>query len=313
MRVKNLRALLRYNFGIVWGHTPWLLIIPVAASMLVLFWNMAMASMFTPSKVAQTTEGLAPILAAFLCAHLLGVEYRFRIGEITFAKPFAGRRILYLRLLAVYLLVAFLVAVMLFVYAKGIGTEFSTTEVVLAGVPSVLFLSMLSLMLATLTRQPMVGVAVAGLYWAADLYGGVEFHPLLSLQGYAAFLRAEELAASWKLSKGILLALGLLLYLVNVRLVGRPEGIRSRAKMARNAGLLAVVAALYLYTGALAKVAYGLRHDHQWPNQARVWYRERFRVYGSLPVAPLLGPGFTHYLGPLTGDPEDRGRGTPTR
>ena len=137
MRVKNLRALLRYNFGIVWGHTPWLLIIPVAASMLVLFWNMAMASMFTPSKVAQTTEGLAPILAAFLCAHLLGVEYRFRIGEITFAAvcraadplPAPARRLpaggvpgrghaLRLR--------------------QGDRHRVLSTEVVLAGVPSVL-------------------------------------------------------------------------------------------------------------------------------------------------------------------------------
>lgn len=306
MKAKNLRALLRYNFGIVWGHTPWLLIIPVAASMLVLFWNMAMASMFNASKAAQTVESLAPILSAFLCAHVLSVEYRYRISEITFSKPLSGRRILYLRLLAVYLLVAFLMAVMLFVYAFGIGTPFSVRDTVLAGIPSVLFLSMLSLMLSILLRQPMVGVALAAVYWLADAYGGVELHPLLSLQGYAAFLRGEELAGSWAIGKGILLALGIILYAVNVRLVGRPEGVRTRAKTVRNAAILVGVACLYLYTGALAKVAYGLSHEQEWPNRARAWYRDRFHIYGALPVVRLLGRNFAEYVGPLrNGDPDD--------
>lgn len=313
MKMTNLRALLRYNFAIVWGHTPWLVAIPVAASMLVLFWRMALASMFAPSQAAQTTESVAPILAAFLCAHLLGVEYRHHIEEITFSKPYAGRRIVYLRLLAVYVLIAFLVAVMLFVYAKGMGASFPVAGVVLAGIPSIFFLSMLSLMVATLFRQPAVGILAAGLYWAADAYGNVELHPLLSLQGYAAFLRMDDLSAWWLPGKLLLLALGVALYLVNVRLIGRPQGIRTRAKSVRNAAILLAAAFLYLYTGALSKIAYGLQHEREWPNQARVWYRERFQIYGSIPAARIVGASFADYVGSYGGTSEDEsGRGVAT-
>ncbi len=299
MNVTNLRALIRYNFSIVWGHTPWLIVVPVAAGMLVLFWNMALASVFTPAQAALTTECLAPALAAFLSAHLLGVEYRQRAGEITFSKPFAAGRILMLRLLAGYLLIAAMVAVMLFVYARGIGTEFPMQGVILAGIPSVLFLSMLSLTVATLFRQPAMGLMVAGLTWAVDAYGGVQIHPVLSLQGYAGWLANPDggLADGWRLGKAILLALAGLLYVANLRLIGRPEGVRTRRKALRNAAVLVGLLLLYLYTGAMAKVALGKRYEAGQPARARIWYREQFGFYGALPVARLVGRDFADYIG----------------
>lgn len=299
MKLKNLRALLRYNFQIVMGHTYWLMVVPIAATMLVLFMHMALKSLFIHkfSMASKTVELLAPILAAYLCTHVLGPEYRYRITELTFSKPYAANRIVLLRILAVFLMVSFLMGILLGIFRRGIYPGLPVWNIVKAAFPSMLFLSMLGLTVATLFRQPTVGLAFAGIYWGLDAYQGLQLHPLLSLQAYAGHLADHDLAWSWRFSKGLLLALGGLLYVLNSRLMVRPEGPRNWRTTGRSIAILGEILLAYLVTGAACKVAYGARQESQHPTLARLWYRQQFKVYGSLPVARLFGRPFTLYLG----------------
>lgn len=299
VKLKNLRALLGYNFRIVIGHTHWLIVVPIAATMLVLFMHMALKSLFTEkfSVASKTVELLAPILATYLCTHILGAEYRYRITELTFSKPYAAHRIVLLRILAVFLMVSFLMGVLLEVFRRGIYPGLPVWGIVKAAFPSTLFLSMLGLTVATLFRQPTVGLAFAGIYWGLDVYQGLRLHPLLSLQAYAGHLADNDLAWNWPLSKWLLLGLGALLYGINSRLMVRPEGPRNWRTTGRSVAILAGILLAYLVTGAACKVIYGIRHESQRPTLARLWYRQQFQVYGSLPVARLFGRPFALYLG----------------
>jgi len=308
--ILNFRRLLRYNFRIVLGHTYWLIIIPIAGSQIVMFWNVYLATLFTPGKAAWTTELVAPLMAAFLCAYVLAAEYRHRVGEITFCKPFAAGRILLLRLLAVYAFVGALTALALFVYTKHPAMpDLDLPTLVKAGLPSTFFLSFLAMTMATLFRQPVVGFLSAALYLALDGYAalkGVSFNPLLTLHSAADHFARQPFGELWVLSKWILLGLSAGLYLLNARLMARPEGPRNLRALARNVGLLVFLLVLYLGGGAWYKVWYGIhRIEPQSPKLARFWYREQFRIYGRLPVARLLGPAFPRYLGVLAATSEE--------
>jgi len=160
---------------------------------------------------------------------------------------------------------------------------------------------------ATLFRQPTVGLAFAGIYWGLDVYQGLRLHPLLSLQTYAGYLADNDLARNWPLSKGLLLGLGVLLYGLNSRLMVRPEGPRNWRTTGRSIALLAGILLAYLVTGAACKVAYGVRQESQHPTLARLWYRQQFQVYGSLPVARLFGRPFALYLGRRGRSPQEGG------
>lgn len=291
----NLRRLWRYNLRIVLGQTYWLLVIPIAVSQLVLFWHMAMAVTFKPVTAARTAELLAPALGAFLCAYVLGPEYQLT-GEITFCKPFAVHRLLLLRLFSVWLFVGLLLATMFAGYYFGLG-PFPVGITILAAVPSVLFLSLLSLTVATLFRSPGAGLAVAGAYWALDLLGGAGFHPLLTLHGWAERLADKNFSEWWKTSKLCLLGLSLLLYFINGRLMTRPQVPRRRWRTAAKTIGATLVLGLYLYTGAAYKIVVGLREEQTNPLQAWLWYRTQFSMYGPLPVPYLFGPAFGHYIG----------------
>lgn len=315
--ILSFSRLLRYNFRIVLGHTYWLIILPIAGSQIVMFWNVYLATLFTPGKAAWTTELVAPLMAAFLCSYVLATEYRHRVGEITFCKPFAAGRILILRLLGIYAFVGVLTALTLWVYTHHPAMpDLDIPTLVKAGLPSTFFLSFLAMTMATLFRQPVVGFLSAALYLALDGYAafrGVSFNPLLSLHTAADHFARQPFGELWVLSKWILLGLSAGLYLLNARLMARPEGPRHLRALARSVGLLMALLFCYLGGGAWYKVWYGIhRIEAHSPKLARFWYREQFRIYGRLPVARLLGPAFPRYLGLLaTPSDEERSSGLP--
>lgn len=131
----NLRTLFRYNARVLLANSYWLLIIPVVASQLVIFWHMAIASLVTPATVARTCELVIPLLGAFLAAHALAPEQRYRVDEITFARPVPFTRTIILRLLALYSLLVILAVLMMYVYRAGLKIDVELGDVLLAGVP----------------------------------------------------------------------------------------------------------------------------------------------------------------------------------
>ena len=78
--------LLRYNFRVLMFRNWWLLVFPIAASQLVVFWNL-ITLRFEESLPAYSMEMVSPLLAAFLCAHVLSAEYRSGVGAILASKP----------------------------------------------------------------------------------------------------------------------------------------------------------------------------------------------------------------------------------
>src|SRR5437763_372179 len=97
-------TLLRYNFRILMHHNWWLLVIPLAASQLSIFFTLV-TQRFAPTLPVSTVETTSPLLAAFLCAHLLAAEYRSGIGGVLASKPVDIGKVVLLRLIIVMLLV----------------------------------------------------------------------------------------------------------------------------------------------------------------------------------------------------------------
>ncbi len=294
--------LLRYNVRIVVLNSYWLFVVPLVASQLIIFWHMAMESLNkgTAVFVAQTTELVAPIFAAFLCAQVLAPEYRYRLDDLVFSRPIAFTRTVVARLLTMYLFLAFLIAVMLFVYRVGLKAEYDLRTVVLAGLPSVLFLSLLSLAVAAIWHSPTAGTAVAGAVWAADLLVGAQANPLLNLHSYSVALTEETTDAPvWLVSKALLSVGALILALIASRAVGRPAGPlkwRNVAKVAVGVGLVATV---YIASGAVYKVQRleAMEADPALLMDVRRAHQLAFEVYNRLPVAYLFGPAYANYIG----------------
>lgn len=294
--------LLRYNVRIVVLNSYWLFVVPLVASQLIIFWHMAMESLHKGSAVfvAQTTELVAPIFAAFLCAQVLAPEYRYRLDDLVFSRPIAFARTVVARLLTMYLFLALLIAVMLFVYRVGLKAEYDLRTVVLAGLPSVLFLSLLSLAVAAIWHSPTAGTAVAGSLWAADLLVGAQANPLLNLHSYSVALAEETTDAPlWLVSKALLSVGAVILALIASRAVGRPAGPlkwRSVAKVAVGVGL---VVAVYIASGAVYKVQRleAMEADPELLTDVRRAHQMAFEVYNRLPVAYLFGPAYANYIG----------------
>lgn len=302
------RAQFQYNVRILLANSYWLLIIPLVASQLVIFWHMAVASMLPPGTVARSCELVIPLLAAFLCAHVVASEHRYRVDELVFVRPRHVLLTIVMRFLALYGIAAILAAMMLYVYKAGLKKEFNTGLVLLAGVPSMLFLSMLSMAFSAAWRTPAAGVGVALVYWAADATRGAVLNPLLTLQGYAIALDAASTdqpprLADWAVSKGLLLLLAAIAAWAGFRCLGRPASPRRwRAAVRVSAGALAF-AALYLVTGAFWQLNVAQKAARGNPDQARIIYQRAFSGYGPLPVAFLFGPAFVHYVGYPALDP----------
>lgn len=296
----NLRTLFRYNARVLLANSYWLLIIPVVASQLVIFWHMAIASLVTPATVARTCELVIPLLGAFLAAHALAPEQRYRVDEITFARPVPFTRTIILRLLALYSLLVILAVLMMYVYRAGLKIDVELGDVLLAGVPSVLFLSMLSLAFAAAWRSPALGIGAALLYWIADAWKGSALNPLMSLYGYATWLqheKPEDERLEWVASKAILTVLALVLIFVVTRGLQRPASPRRWQSILRLAVGVLVVAAAYFTSGAVWQYQKAARVAASDPQGAREAYRATFAQYGPIPAAYLFGQAFAQYVG----------------
>ena len=283
-----------YNVRILLGNTYWLVVTPVAAIQLILFWNMATATLFSVARAAQTVELLAPILAAFLCAHALAPE-QDGVGELVFVRPVSVERVLALRLAVIFAFVFAALTPAFVIYAIGID-GFPLAVTLLAAIPSMLMLSVLAMALASAARNPMLGFAGAGAFWALDLVIGGYFNPLVSLHGFADYVAGRPMSEQWVVSKLVLLALAALIYAWQRRMLGRPAGPRRWISAVRAGVTVGLLLLVYVSSGAAYKVAYGIAHERDLGARARLWYQQQFRGYGPIPVPWMFGPAFALYV-----------------
>jgi tetratricopeptide (TPR) repeat protein len=293
-RERKRQGLWAYNARILLGNTYWLVVVPVAATQIVLFWAMATVALRSASRATQTIEMLAPLLAAFLCSHALAPE-EDRVGELVFIRPVSVERVLLLRLSLIFGFVLVLLAPAFAILAHQ--TEgFSPIMTAAATAPSVIMLSMVAMVAASLARNPMLGFAAAAGYWALDVALGGYFNPLVTLHGYADSLAVEAMSELWPLNKVTLLAIGALLYVLNRRLLTRPPAPRRWMAAVRAGVVVVLLLVAYIASGAVYKVTYGMRHEGELGRHARTWYQQQFRGYGPLPVAWVFGPAFVRYV-----------------
>jgi tetratricopeptide (TPR) repeat protein len=283
-----------YNVRILIGNTYWLIVTPIAATQLVLFWNMATATLFSPTRAAQTIELLCPILCAFLCAHALAPE-QDGVGELVFVRPLSLEKVLLLRLVVIFAFVFAVVSPAFIIYKVGIA-DFPLGLTILAAVPSMLLMSALAMGLASATRRPIVGLGGAGAFWVLDMTKGRYFNPLASLHGFSDYLAAQPMAEQWVAGKLVLIGMAAVIYMLLRRRLGRPASPRRWMSVVRSAALAVVLLLVYVTSGAAYKVAYGIGHERELANRSRLWYQLQFRGYGPLPVAWMFGPAFPLYV-----------------
>jgi len=288
------RTLWAYNLRILLGNSYWLIVTPIAITMLTFGWNLATVGLSEPADAARTLELLAPILGALLCAYTVAPEHA-GVGELVFVRPISLEKLLVLRLVAIFAFVLFLLLPPLFVY-RMLVDGFAAGPTVLAAFVSTLFLSSLALAVAGATRLPLAGVGAASAFWVLDLALGTAMSPLFTLHGYADHLANTPLSDLWSYGKLLLLVLAVLLYLWNRRQLGRPVARRHTLAVVRNVAVVCLLLLGYFCAGAACKVGYGLTHEAELGNRAARWYREAFQVYGPLPVPWLFGRVFPAYL-----------------
>lgn len=302
--IEKLRTQFQYDARILLSNSYWLLVIPLVASQLVVFWHMAVAAVVRDGTVASTCELVVPLLAAFLCAHVVAPEHRNRVDELTFVRPVSILRTVILRLIALYTITVLLAAVMLFVYKVGLKQEFTLSTLAIASVPSILFLSMLSMAFASAWRTPAAGIGAALVYWAVDAAWGSGLNPLFGLHEYSVALNAREgteqpLSSAWLISKGALLVMALVAAWAGGKTLGRPAAPKRWRAGLRVASGAAVCAVVYLVTGGLWQYSEARREAETDPLRARQVYVDAFAAYGPLPVALMFGPSFAGYAGYL--------------
>jgi tetratricopeptide (TPR) repeat protein/ABC-type transport system involved in multi-copper enzyme maturation permease subunit len=293
--------LLRYNARLVVLNSYWLFVVPLVASQLILFWYMAMKSLFQDNAafVARTTETAAPIFAAFLCAHVLAPEYRHRLGDIVFSRPVPFARTVLARLATMYVFLVALVGAMLLVYRIGLHAQYDLTAVVLAGLPSVFFLSMLALAVAAVWHSPVTGFAAAAVVWAGDAILGAALNPLLTLHAYSNRLAEATTGDDLLASKALLCLGGAVLAWIAARAVGRPVGPVKWRALARASVAVVCLLLVYVGSGAVYKVQQlsALEADREALPGLRMAHQRAFAAYGRLPVAYLFGPAYADYIG----------------
>lgn len=299
--MSNLRKLFEYNARVLLANSYWLLIVPLVASQLIVFWHMAIASLVTAATVAKAFELSIPLFAAFLCAHLVTPEHRHRVDELTFARPVPFTRTVIMRLTVLYTVLVILAVVMLLVYRSGLKIQIDQGELLLAGLPSVLFLSMLSLSMAAAWRSSAVGIGAALAYWVADAVRGSVLNPLFTLYGYSTFLQAqidgEQPGSEWLISKGVLLGLAFVLMIVTVVGLQRPAAPKRWRSGARLAAGALVIALAYVTSGAYWQFTRARAMAEANPKATLDAYVAAFEGYGPVPAAYLFGADFARYVG----------------
>ncbi|MFB3882481.1 MAG: tol-pal system YbgF family protein [Armatimonadota bacterium] len=287
-------SLWAYNVRILLANSYWLIVTPVAAAQLVLFWNMAVVSSTGVVSAVQTIELLAPILGAFLCAHVLLPE-QGKVGELVFVRPVSLERVLVLRIAAAFAFVLIVVSPVLYFYhAKVDG--FPLGAALLAALPPLLFLSVLALAAASVLRHPLFGFAVAGAFWTLDLATGGYYNALVSLHSFADSLADKPMSDLWLTNKLVLTALAAVVYLWLRSRLGQPVAPRRWRATALRSLAVAAIALAYFGLGAGHKLAYGIRHEAELGARSHLWYQLQFRGYGPLPLARLFGPAFPLYV-----------------
>ncbi len=284
-------------------NNRWLVAFPLAVSQLTVFW-LVVTRRFSADLPTQCVELVTPLLGAFLGAHLLSAEYRSRVGALLACRPVNIGRIVVLRLLVVLALVWLLAMISLMAFTYGLQ-PFDLTKPILACIPSTLFLTMLALTFATLFRHSLAGFGVAAVYWALDLLPGPAVQPYMSLRTLTSYFAVYEFpdqqtfVKAWWISKLLLLAGALVLYIVHSRVVftlGSPLTAKRRRQAMIAAATLII---FYLVSGALLRIGYGYANRGKLTPNDVAWFRHQFAPYGPLPVASLFGSDFAHYLGDL--------------
>jgi tetratricopeptide (TPR) repeat protein len=292
------RHLLRYNFRICAGLGPWLLVVPVGATMLVLFGLMSLASLVRSWTPAVVVEVLGPLLLAFVGANLLRPEYQYNSLETILTRPISFRTILSVRVLFAALGVLALEALICLYMALVMHVEFNVPIAMLAAGVSMAFLASLAVAVAAAWRSPTLGVAAAAGVWALDLIVGPALNPVVTLRGYAqAVARPQEWWDAWILGKGVLAALAVVLILAAAKAARQPAAQRTIRRLVRSVIAIVLIATLYVASGAAYKVHWCREHEAMLVNRSRFVYRQAFRVYGPLPVAYLFGPAFARFVG----------------
>jgi hypothetical protein len=296
-------ALIRYNFRVLMFHNWWLLVIPLAVSQLTVFWT-ASTQRFIAPLPATIVESVSPLLAAFLCAHLLAPEYRSGIGAVLASKPVHIGKVVLLRLTLVMALVWVLEFLSLAAFYFGLQ-PYPLLAPALAGMVSSLFLGLFALTFATMLRQPLAGFGIAALYWLLDLPPGPPINPYLSLKSLTSSfppligLPKQPLTDSWWIAKVLLLIAAFALYFLHGKLLftlGSPLTLRRRH---RALGWAGGIVAFYMISGACVKVVYAYENQaHLFPSDV-AWLRRQFAPFGPIPVAALFGPNFRRYLGDI--------------
>lgn len=297
-------ALIRYNFRVLMFNNWWLLVIPIAASQLTVFWTATTQQQFHPDLPATVVELVSPLLAAFLCAHLLSAEYRSGIGAVLASKPIDISKVVLWRLLIALGLVWLLGALSLAAFYFGME-PYPFTPPLLAMMSSSLFLALLALTFATLFRHPLTGFGVATLYWAMDLPTGPPLNPYLSLKSLSSSYLlpgtppGQPLTDYWWVAKIILVVTAITLYLLHKNLLftlGSPLTLRKRR---RTVAWIVGMLSFYIVTGATVKVIFGYTHRGTlFPDDAS-WFRKQFAPFGPVPVSALFGANFRGYVGSI--------------
>ncbi len=290
------QGLWAYNIRILLGNSYWLIVTPVAGAQLVLFWNMAVVSASSAPTAVRTVELLAPILAAFLCAHALAPEHG-KVGELVFVRPVSVERVLLLRMAAVFAFVLIVISPVLILDMFRVQ-DFPLGAAVAAALPGMALMSVIALAAANALRQPLLGFAAVAAFWALDVATGGYFNALVSLRGYGNWLAQEPMSELWLTNKLVLCGLAVVIYLGLRKTLGKPAAPRRLRTAVVRAAVAVVVLVLYAGTGAGYKLAYGLRHEQELGIQSRLWYQVQFGRYGPAPVARLFGPAFPLYLQP---------------
>lgn len=292
------RHLLRYNFRICAGLGPWLIVVPVAATMLVLFGLMSLTSLVRSSTPALVVEVLGPLLIAFVGANLLRPEYQYNSLETVLTRPISFRIIVTVRVLFAALGILALEALLCLYMATFMDVPFSILTALFASAVSMAFLASLAIAVAAAWRSPTLGVAAAAGVWALDLIAGPALNPVITLRGYAeALAHADQVGDRWLLGKGILVALTVLLTIAAARAARQPASQRTIRRLARSTVAAILVAAVYVASGAGYKIHWGRQHEAALLNRSRLTYQQAFSVYGPVPVAYVFGPVFAAFVG----------------
>lgn len=302
-RTNRQASLARYNFRVMMFSNWWLLVIPVAASQLTVFWNI-ITQRYQPTLPVGTVEMVSPLLAAFLGAHVLTAEYRSGVGAIIASKPIHIGRIVLMRMAVVLGAVWGLALLSLAAFYYGME-PYDVVRPALACIPSMLFMAMLALTFATMFRHPLSGFAVAALWWAMDLPPGPAVQPYLTLRSLANSIPSIGVSlegpfiSDWWVAKLLLLIGAALLFARHSKLVFALGAAPTATARKRALGWAAGLIVVYLVSGAALKVGYAYTHRSKVRPEDVTWLRRQFAPYGPLPMAALFGPTFKAYLGEI--------------